>query len=59
MASLWTFRRCGISPICSTSQIDHIQPDSYIADNEWLTFVTRDARLFDVVAKALSYPSEW
>jgi hypothetical protein len=41
------------------SQIDHIQPESYIAANEWLTFVTRDARLFDVVAKALSYPSEW
>ena len=41
------------------SQIDHIRPESYIADNEWLTFVTRDAKLFDVVAKALSHPSEW
>jgi len=40
------------------SQIDRIQPESYIADNEYLTFVTRDARLFDVVARALSYPSQ-
>ena len=40
------------------NQIDRIQPESYIADNDYLTFVTRDAGLFDVVVKALSYPSE-
>jgi hypothetical protein len=39
------------------SQIERIQPESYIADNDYLTFVTRDARLFDIVAKALNYPS--
>lgn len=39
------------------NQLDHIQPESYIADNDYLTFVTRDENLFAAVAKALSYPS--
>jgi hypothetical protein len=39
-------------------QLDQIQPESYIADNECLTFVTRDESLFDVVVKALGYPSD-
>lgn len=40
------------------SQLEHIQPESYIADNDYLTFVTRDESLFADVAKALSYPSD-
>ncbi len=40
------------------NQVDHIQPESYIADNDYLTFVTRDESLFGAVAKALSYPSD-
>jgi hypothetical protein len=39
------------------NQLDHIRPESYIADNDYLTFVTRDESLFAAVAKALSYPS--
>jgi hypothetical protein len=40
------------------TQLDHVQPESYIADNDYLTFVTRDENLFAVVAEALSYPSD-
>ncbi len=39
------------------SQIDRIQPESYIANNDWLTFVTRDESLFASVAKGLSHSS--
>ena len=35
------------------NQFDWIQPESYIADNDFLTFVTRDERLFDAVCEAL------
>jgi hypothetical protein len=36
------------------NQLDWIQPESYIADNDYLTFVTRDESLFDAVCEALS-----
>jgi hypothetical protein len=35
------------------NQLDWIQPESYIADNDFLTFVTRDEGLFDAVRDAL------
>ncbi len=36
------------------SQIDRLQPESYIADNDYLTFVSRDENLFAAVYEALS-----
>jgi hypothetical protein len=38
-------------------QLERMRPLSYIADNETLTFVTRDESLFNFVAEALSHPS--
>ena len=35
-------------------QLDWIQPESYIADNDYLTFVSRDESLFAAVSDALS-----
>jgi hypothetical protein len=35
-------------------QLDWIQPESYLADNDYLTFVTRDESLFAAVSEALS-----
>ena len=40
------------------NQLDRIQPESYIADNEVLTFVSRDESLFAAVTKALSYTTD-
>jgi hypothetical protein len=37
------------------SQIDRIQPESYIADNDRLTFVTRNESLFAIVCEALNH----
>jgi hypothetical protein len=37
-------------------QINRLQPESYISDNDYLTFVTRNDNLFAAVAKALRYP---
>jgi hypothetical protein len=36
------------------NQLDWIQPESYIADNDQLTFVSRDASLFAAVGETLS-----
>jgi hypothetical protein len=38
------------------NQLDWIQPESYIADNDHLTFVSRDESLFAAVCEALSRP---
>src|ERR1017187_1005511 len=35
-------------------QLDWIQPESYIADNDYLTFVSRDENLFAAVCETLS-----
>jgi hypothetical protein len=35
-------------------QLDWIQPESYIADNDYLTFVSRDESIFAAVYEALS-----
>jgi hypothetical protein len=35
-------------------QVDWIRPESYIADNDYLTFVSRDESLFAAVCEALS-----
>ncbi len=40
------------------NQLDWIQPDSYIADNDFLTFVTRDESLFDAVCRAINQASD-
>ncbi len=37
-------------------QLERVRPESYIADNEYLTFVSRDEGLFAVVCEALSRP---
>jgi hypothetical protein len=37
------------------NQLDHIQPESYISDNDYLTFVTRDESLFASVTEALAH----
>jgi hypothetical protein len=37
------------------SQIDRVRPESYIAENECLTFVTRDKSLFAFVCETLSH----
>lgn len=36
-------------------QIERFQPESYIADNDCVTFVTRDESLFRALAEALSH----
>ena len=40
------------------NQLDWIQPESYIADNDFLTFVTRDESLYDAVCRAINRASE-
>jgi hypothetical protein len=41
------------------SQLDWIHPESYIADNDYLTFATRDQSLFSSVVEALrNMPSD-
>ena len=40
------------------NQLDWLLPETYIADNDHLTFVTRDESLFAAVCEALSRAGE-